>query len=88
MYRMESEDLSNAEMKVKEDLESILHHEELLWKQKVRCNWLVMRDRDTKFFHRHTLQRRKHNKISTPKNDLGDWVYDDDVLQIEAINFF
>lgn len=46
----------------------VIHHEELLWKQKARCDWLYFRDRNTKFFHARMIQR-KHNMIFTLKNE-------------------
>ncbi|KAA3468183.1 Interactor of constitutive active ROPs 2 [Gossypium australe] len=54
----QSDPLFHLELKTREELESVLYHEELLWKQKVRCDWLSLRDCNTKFFHRHTLKRR------------------------------
>ncbi|KAG8495702.1 hypothetical protein CXB51_013535 [Gossypium anomalum] len=53
-----------------------------LWnKEKARCDWLVFGDRNTGFFHRRTLQRRKHNRIVALKNQAGEWIMDEDVLK-------
>lgn len=46
------------------------------------------RDRHTKFFHTCTLRRKKQNKITALKNDLGDWIMDKDQLKTEAVNFY
>ncbi|MBA0766919.1 hypothetical protein Gotri_015910 [Gossypium trilobum] len=51
-----------------EELDSILHREELLRKQKARYNWLNLRDRNNRFFHSRTLQRRKANSINALRN--------------------
>lgn len=40
-----------------------------------------------KYFHTKTLRRRNFNKIYALKVD-GDWCFDDEVLQHEAISFF
>lgn len=64
--------LKQVELEVKKELESVLHHEELLWRQKAMCDWLSFGYRNTKFFHKRTLQRRKHNRIVALNNDSGD----------------
>ncbi|KAA3465651.1 reverse transcriptase [Gossypium australe] len=50
----------------------MLHHEELLWKQNARCDWLVFEI------------RRKHNRIVALKNRTGEWVTDEYELKQEA----
>ncbi|KAH1056991.1 hypothetical protein J1N35_035056 [Gossypium stocksii] len=69
--RRSSAFLNQVELKIPEELESVLHHEELLWRQKARCDWLVFGDHNTRFFHRRTLQRRKHNRILALKIKRG-----------------
>ncbi|KAA3479433.1 Retrovirus-related Pol polyprotein LINE-1 [Gossypium australe] len=32
--------LASVEIEIRHELENVLHHEELLWKQKARCDWL------------------------------------------------
>lgn len=58
------------------DLTSQLHQrekqEEIFWRQKSRTKWLKEGDRNTKFFHRSTIQRRSFNKISTLKKPDGE----------------
>ncbi|KAK5843110.1 hypothetical protein PVK06_005545 [Gossypium arboreum] len=75
-------------MSIREELENVLSHEEQLWKQKSRCDWLKLGDRNTKFFHSRTINRRKINRITTLRNTNGDWLYDPDEIQQEAVNFF
>ncbi|KAK5792754.1 hypothetical protein PVK06_033873 [Gossypium arboreum] len=86
--RRSSSYLNQVELEIQEELESILHHEELLWHQNSRCDWLVFGDRNTRFFHRRALQRRKHNRIVTLKNQVGEWVMDEEELKQEAVNFY
>ena len=45
--------------------------EEIQWKQKSRIKWLKEGERNTKFFHRSTIQRRIHNNITHIHNQQG-----------------
>ncbi|KAH1055801.1 hypothetical protein J1N35_033866 [Gossypium stocksii] len=72
--RRSSTYLDRVEMDIRGELEEVLHHEELIWRQKARCNWLVFGHRNTRFFHRKALQRRKHNRIVALKNQEDEWI--------------
>ncbi|KAK5832487.1 hypothetical protein PVK06_016289 [Gossypium arboreum] len=76
-----------VEIDMKEELKNVLH-EEIFWRQKARCDWLVLGDRNTKFFHSRMLRRSKQNRITILKNGLGEWIMDDDRLRLEAVNFY
>ncbi|KAK5825308.1 hypothetical protein PVK06_020124 [Gossypium arboreum] len=80
--------LRHQEFVIRGELENILYHEEILWKQKLRCEWLKLGDRNTSYFHIRTLQRRKFNKITALRGAYGNWVFDQDTLKSEAVNFF
>ncbi|KAH1083864.1 hypothetical protein J1N35_023625 [Gossypium stocksii] len=80
--------LHQREMEARKELDIVLHHEELLWHQKTMCDWLLLGDHNTKFFHMCTLQRRKRNRIMTLKNNLGEWILDKDRLKTDAVNFY
>ncbi|KAB2065820.1 hypothetical protein ERO13_A09G109950v2, partial [Gossypium hirsutum] len=54
--------LAQKEMNIREKLENVLSHKELLWKQKSRCDWLKLGDRNTKFFHNRAMHKRKINR--------------------------
>ncbi|KAG8472191.1 hypothetical protein CXB51_036355 [Gossypium anomalum] len=43
------------EVLIRDELENTLHHEEMLWKQKSRCEWLNLGDRNTSYFHRQAV---------------------------------
>ncbi|XP_052878623.1 uncharacterized protein LOC128285253 [Gossypium arboreum] len=75
-------------MELREELEGILNQEELLWKQKSRCDWLKMRDRNTKFFHGRTLYRWKINRIDALRKANGEWLFEPNEIQAEETNFF
>ncbi|KAH1074841.1 hypothetical protein J1N35_027169 [Gossypium stocksii] len=76
------------EVLVRNELKNILHHEEMFWKQKSRCEWLKLRDRNTSYFHRRTVMRRKFNKITALRNVDGEWIFDPKTLKTEVVDFF
>ncbi|KAH1090414.1 hypothetical protein J1N35_017671 [Gossypium stocksii] len=80
--------LVKKELDIRDELENVLDHKDLLWRQKVRCDWLRLGDRNTKFFHCRTLRRRKFNRITTLHIDNGDWCSDNDILQSKVVEFF
>lgn len=45
--------------------------EEILWKQKLRVNWLREGERNTKIFHQAMIQQRQKNRIFSIKNEEG-----------------
>ncbi|KAL1174946.1 hypothetical protein V6Z11_A04G051900 [Gossypium hirsutum] len=79
--------LAQVELKIRQELETVLRHEELLWKQKARFDWLNLGDRNTKFFHTRTTRQRKNNRITMIRNDCGEWIYDTEVIEAEANKF-
>lgn len=48
------------------------HQEEILWKQKSRIQWLKEGEKNTKFFHRSTMDYRGANKILKLTNASGE----------------
>lgn len=74
-----SQTLLDREKVLRVDIEEVLFHEEFLWYQKSRAEWLQHGDRNTSFFHNRTLVRKKRNKIEGLL--IGnDWCFDDVVL--------
>ncbi|KAA3469799.1 tyrosine decarboxylase 1-like [Gossypium australe] len=71
-------------MEVRDELENILDHEDLFWRQKARCDWLQLGDRNTNFF----IVRRKFNRITSLRIDNWEWCSDQDILQNKAVEFF
>ncbi|KAG8502883.1 hypothetical protein CXB51_000604 [Gossypium anomalum] len=83
-----SHHLNQVDLALRQELEIVLHHEELFWKQKARCEWLKFSDRNTKFFHTRTLLRRKNNRITAIRNSNGNWIYDPKDIEDEVNKFF
>ncbi|MBA0739953.1 hypothetical protein Gogos_013178, partial [Gossypium gossypioides] len=88
LERSYSYSLAQKEMNIREELENVLSYEELLWKQISRCGWLKLEDRNTKFFHNRVMYKRNINRITALRNINGDWLYDPEDIQEEAINYF
>ncbi|KAH1096690.1 hypothetical protein J1N35_013611 [Gossypium stocksii] len=88
MDQSTSKRLINLELKVRDELENVLNHEELLWRQKARCDWLQFMDQNTKFFHSYTMQRRKFNCILALHFSNREWCSYQSILSDEAIKFF
>ncbi|MBA0817458.1 hypothetical protein Gohar_021897, partial [Gossypium harknessii] len=80
--------LAEKELEIQDELENVLDHEDLLWRQKVCCDWLQLEDRNTKFFHSRTLRKRKFNRITTLRIDNGEWCLDQDIQQAKVVEFF
>lgn len=54
-----------ASNRIIEQIERLWRQEESYWMMRSRISWLKGGDRNTKFFHATTIQRRQRNKIST-----------------------
>ncbi|KAH9751258.1 putative ribonuclease H protein [Citrus sinensis] len=80
--------LMDLEVTLKRELESILSQEEILWFQKSRRDWIEFGDRNTKYFHRQTIQRRRQNQIVMLKDEHGNWIEDVDIIKAHAVTFF
>ncbi|XP_048611432.1 uncharacterized protein LOC125585793 [Brassica napus] len=70
------------------DLSNALKAEEMFWKQKSRVFWLREGDRNTKFFHALTKQRRARNKITQLQDVNGNIVEDEEGLVAVATSYF
>ncbi|KAL0313733.1 UNVERIFIED_CONTAM: hypothetical protein Scaly_2906000 [Sesamum calycinum] len=57
--------------KLKSELEGYLAHEELLWKQHSKAEWLRKGDKNTIFFHALANERRKRNPIRALQTKVG-----------------
>ncbi|KAJ4828259.1 hypothetical protein Tsubulata_012067 [Turnera subulata] len=88
LERMPSKFLSNLELELRMELDSVLVQEELLWAQKARCQWIQEGDRNTAYFHATTIIRRKRNKVEALIDADGKWQQDNEMLKSVATNYF
>lgn len=60
-YIFTIEDVINEKM-VREELETLLHREEIMWAQKGRHNWVIYGDKNTRYFQT-VVKQRSRNRI-------------------------
>lgn len=72
----------------KKKLDELWKQEEMFWKARSRIKWLNHGDRNSKFFHSSTLQRRMTNKIGRIKDDNGEWVVEDAKILNCFVDFY
>lgn len=65
------------EPKEKKDL---WEQEELFWKARSRLQWLKGGDKNSKYFHATTIQRRARNRVSQLRDGNGVWVEEEGEL--------
>ena len=59
-----------------------------MWKQKSRIQWLKEGERNTKFFHRATIQRRQSNKITHLITEEGETLHCHADLENHLVDYF
>lgn len=79
---------SEDELEIKFKLCATYREDELYWKQKSRILWLRGGDRNTRYFHAKTKQRRARNRITRLKNSMGEWVHTEEEIEAVAAGYF
>ncbi|XVE72718.1 hypothetical protein DITRI_Ditri11bG0061600 [Diplodiscus trichospermus] len=74
--------------KLKERLHEVLRKEESYWHQKSEVKWLSVGNRNTKFFHQTTIQRRQRNKILRIKADDREFIDSEEHIMNEFVKFY
>jgi len=69
-------------------LEERRKQEEMLWKQNSRIRWLKEGERNTKLFHRTTIQRRTNNTIAHLQNPQGERMEKHEDIERELTKHF
>jgi hypothetical protein len=69
-------------------ISDLLAREETMMKQRSRVQWLAEGDRNTSFFHARARERARSNKITSLKNDDGNFVSSQSELESLASNFY
>jgi hypothetical protein len=80
--------LRRLEDKLQKELYDILRKEELMWFQRSRAKWLSDGDRNTRYYHVKTVNRRRQNNVIMLRDDSGSWVDNVDQLQSMVNNFY
>lgn len=61
------------EQRIMQSMDELLSWEEILWKQRLRIEWLKEGDRNTAFFHARASQTCNKNLIKGIRDDQGIW---------------
>lgn len=67
-------------MKLREELQSTLHQEELIWYQHSREEWITSGDCNTKYYHTATSVKKNKVKINSLRTESGEWISEKDLL--------
>lgn len=76
------------EKKVQIELEGVVDNEELLQKQNSHSNWLLVGDRNAKYFHSQASRRKRVNQFKASRLKDGEWSYDEDQIKIVVMEFY
>lgn len=83
---------TTGQMKLEEKLkycwEEVLLHEEVMWFQKSKIQWLQYGDHNAKFFHLSTLNRRRRDYIEALQDEDGNWVFDQVTMKEMALAYY
>ncbi|GMJ10085.1 hypothetical protein HRI_004677700 [Hibiscus trionum] len=90
--KLQGRRLSDAELEqfktLRKELDAEWEGEERYWHQRSRISWLKWGDKNTKFFHATTIQRRRTNAIIKLKGEDGSWIEEPDHIALHLQNHF
>eukprot|EP00253_Pinus_taeda_P035376 PITA_35376 len=78
----------DRERNINKQIDERRKQEEIYWRQKSRIQWLKEGERNTKFFHRTTVQRRMHNQIPFIVNQDREKVEEHEQIEEVLLNHF
>ena len=58
---------------VRKEINDLLDSEEIMWHQQSRMQWMMLGDRNTRYFHSKALDRKRKNAISRIMDENGIW---------------
>ena len=58
---------------VRKEINDLLDSEEIMWHQRSRVQWMMLGDRNTRYFHLKALDRKRKNAISRIMDENGIW---------------
>ena len=62
---------------LRREVNELINHEEVFWRQQSRSLWLPAGDKNTSFFHQRASQRKKKNTIEGLYDENGVWQSDE-----------
>ncbi|CAN1294642.1 Transposon TX1 uncharacterized 149 kDa protein [Linum perenne] len=89
LENLESTESRQTEQKeLRDSLKVCWKIEESYWSQRARVQWLRLGDKNTRFFHASTVQRRKRNTILGLRGNEGEWIEDSGELGEHITSFY
>lgn len=73
---------------LQKDLDEILKRDEILWRDKVKSNWLEEGDANTRFFHLSIILKRRYNNIDCLLLALNRWIRNWHDIGQEFVHFY
>lgn len=74
--------------RIQSEIDMLLEKEEMAWMQRAKQHWYKYGDRNSKFFHHYTNQRRKLNHISSVEDERGNlFTVHDEISQAFTSHF-
>ncbi|GMY09850.1 hypothetical protein FCV25MIE_05089 [Fagus crenata] len=73
---------------IKDEVNLLLHQDEIYWRQRSREIWLAAGDKNTKFFHQKAKQRRGKNMIKGVLDHNGVWCDEERQIGEVAVKYF
>lgn len=70
------------------ELDKILKLEETMWYQRLRALWLKDGDKNSSFFHKKTLNRKKRNTIDKIEDENGKEIIDEEDIKRVVRDYF
>ncbi|XP_057986601.1 uncharacterized protein LOC131171150 [Hevea brasiliensis] len=77
-----------VEYKILSRLNELCKRDEAHWKQHSRISWLIEGDKNTRFFHLSTIQRRHRNSIVRLQQANGEWIDAEHHIKEEIVSYF
>ena len=73
---------------LRREVNKLIHHEEVFWRQRSRSLWLSAGDKNTSFFHQRASQRKKKNTIEGLHDENGVWQTDEGRVSTIAERYY
>ena len=74
--------------RVKEEIYTLLYHDELHWRQHSRFIWLKASDKNTKFFYQRASRLRRKNHLYGVFGGGGNWCEaEEDIARVDEVYF-
>ena len=80
--------LGNEINNVRKEINDLLDSEETMWHQRSRVQWMMLGDRNTRYFHSKASDRKRKNAISRIMDENGNWHETKEGIANVAVSYF